>query len=215
MDFTLEDISESEIARRRAVYEPLADSVRELIDAVIRTEVDDDTIMHARSRVDDIVADLRQRQIDGSFGVRHTRDFIGMPWGNAVVGIRNALAPPVRTYRDGDAVCADFSLGAAYEGPPGHVHGGVCAMVLDQLLGEGASVDNVVCYTGTISIRYLTPAPLGPISARAELVGRDGRKKYVHGTLSVGEVVTAEAEGIFIVPKDLPEQMLDSARTQG
>ena len=42
MEFTLEDISEAEVARRRDLYAPLADTVRDLIDAVIRTEVGDD-----------------------------------------------------------------------------------------------------------------------------------------------------------------------------
>ena len=42
--------------------------------------------------------------------------------GNAVVGERNPIAPPVVTHRDeSGGVWADFVLGAAYEGPPGHV----------------------------------------------------------------------------------------------
>ena len=35
MDFTLEDIPDDEIARRRAVFEPLVASVRDLVDADI------------------------------------------------------------------------------------------------------------------------------------------------------------------------------------
>ena len=45
----------------------------------------------------------------------------GRPWGNPVVGLRNAVAPPLvssATRRRGG--CGrDFHLGAAYEGPPG------------------------------------------------------------------------------------------------
>lgn len=90
MQFTLEDISDDEIARRRAIYEPLTDSVRQLIDAVIRTEVPDDVVAAARERIDAIVDTLRAEQIDGPYGVRYTPDFVGMPWGNSVVGVRNA-----------------------------------------------------------------------------------------------------------------------------
>ena len=56
MEFVREDISEDEVVRRRAAIEPLTDTVRDLIDAVIRTEVSDDVIAEARRRVDDIVA---------------------------------------------------------------------------------------------------------------------------------------------------------------
>lgn len=59
MDFTIEDISEAEIARRRAVVEPLTETVRDLIDAVIRTEVGDDAIAEAQRRIAEVVADLR------------------------------------------------------------------------------------------------------------------------------------------------------------
>ncbi|MGC4933954.1 PaaI family thioesterase [Gordonia sp. DT30] len=207
MQFTLEDISDEEIARRRSVYEPLTDSVRQLIDAVIRTEVDDDVITQARTRIDELVADLRAEQMDGPYGVRYTPEFVGMPWGNAVVGLRNAIAPPLHTRHDGDEVSAEFTLGAAYEGPAGHVHGGICAMVLDHVLGEGASIDNVPCYTGTISVRYLRPTPLGPLTARASIVAREGRKKTVRGTLADAGGITVEAEGVFIEPRNWAGRM--------
>lgn len=55
-----------------------------------------------------------------------------------MIGVRNPIAPPVDLIRAEDgSVSADFHLGAAYEGPPGHVHGGVSAMILDHVLGEG------------------------------------------------------------------------------
>ena len=68
MDFTLEDISDDEIARRRAVFEPLVASVRELVDAVIRTEVDDEVIVDAQRTVSGVVDALRAQQIDGAYG---------------------------------------------------------------------------------------------------------------------------------------------------
>ena len=201
MEFTLEDISEAEVARRRDLYAPLADTVRDLIDAVIRTEVGDDAIDDARRRIAAVVDDLRAEQIDGPYGVRYTREYTGMPWGNAVIGLRNAIAPPIRTERVPDGVRASFTLGAAYEGPGGHVHGGVCAMILDHVLGEGASSDDVPCYTGTITMRYLRPTPLGELTAASWITEREGRKKIVRGTLSDAAGVTVEADGIFIVPK--------------
>ncbi|MGV9712864.1 PaaI family thioesterase [Gordonia sp. NPDC003424] len=214
MEFTLEDISDAEIARRRAVFEPLTAAVRELIDATIRTEVDDDTIREVQQTIADATHRLRAAQMDGAYGVRYTPGLEGMPWGNAVIGMRNAIAPPLNTVRHPDGqVTADFTLRAAYEGPPGHVHGGVCALVLDQVLGEAGSADNVPCYTGTISVRYLRPTPLGRLHAEAVIVERDRRKKIVHGSLSDADGQTATAEGVFIVPKSWDGPMPHSARS--
>ena len=43
-------------------------------------------------------------------------------------------------HHDEDGCCwSDFTLGMVYEGPPGLVHGGICALVLDHILGEVAS----------------------------------------------------------------------------
>ncbi len=200
MQFILEDITEAEVERRRGVYTPLTDTVRDLVDAVIRTEVGEDALADAQRRIAEIVADLRSEQMDGPYGVRHTRENTGMAWGNAVIGVRNALAPPLNVEHVDDGVRCDFTLGAAYEGPPGCVHGGVCAMLLDHLLGNAASYESA-CYTGTITIRYLRPTRLGALTARAWVTEETGRKRIARGTISDAEGVTCEAEGVFIVPR--------------
>jgi hypothetical protein len=129
LDFTPENISAEDIERLRAVYEPLAQSVRELIDATIRTQVDSAAVAAAKSEIDSATERLRRKQLDGTFGVRYVATGERMAWGNAVIGIRNPIAPPLLIQHDasGKTWC-DFQLGAAYEGPPGHVHGGVAAL---------------------------------------------------------------------------------------
>ncbi len=125
-----------------------------------------------------------------------------MAWGNAVIGIRNPIAPPVQIQRDADgtSVC-DFHLGAAYEGPPGHVHGGVAALVLDHLLGEAASDGINPRLTGTISFRYVRATRLGDLHAEAIITRTEGVKTYAVGHLADAEGVTVEAEGVFIQPR--------------
>ena len=61
-------------------------------------------------------------------------------------------------------VCAQVELGAAYEGPPGLVHGGVTMLLLDHLMGEvGSDGHRRVTMTGTLTGRYAAPTPLGPV----------------------------------------------------
>jgi acyl-coenzyme A thioesterase PaaI-like protein len=202
LDFTLENISADEVERLRAVYQPLAESVRELIDATVRTEVDAAAVAAAKAEIDSATASLRQKQTEGSFGVRYLATGERMAWGNAVVGIRNPIAPPVQIQRDtdGKSVC-DFHLGAAYEGPPGHVHGGVAALLLDHLLGEAASDGINPRLTGTISFRYVRATPLGDLHAEAVITRTEGVKTYAVGHLADAEGVTVEAEGVFIQPR--------------
>jgi acyl-coenzyme A thioesterase PaaI-like protein len=202
LEFTVEDWSAADLARLRSIYQPLAESVRALVDATIRTEADAATVAEVKRTIDDAVARLRSRQIDGAFGVRHTTSGESIGWGNAVVGIRNALAPPVITRTDADGtVRADFHLGAAYEGPPGHVHGGVSAMILDHLLGEAASPDRTPRFTGSISVRYVRATALGPLRAEAVRTRVDGVKTFCSGLIADAEGTTVEAEGVFITPR--------------
>ncbi len=202
LEFTVEDWSPEELARLRGIYEPLAVSVRDLVDATIRTEADADTVAEVTRDITAAVARLRGRQIEGAFGVRHTTSGESVGWGNAVIGLRNALAPPVVTHRDETGtVAADFHLGAAYEGPPGHVHGGVSALILDHVLGEAASPDRTPRFTGTITIRYLRATPLGPLRVAAWRTRTEGIKTFCSGQISDAEGITVEAEGVFITPR--------------
>lgn len=202
LDFTLENISAEDVERLRALYEPLAQSVRELIDATVRTQADAATVAAAKSEIDSATARLRQKQLDGSFGVRYLASGERMAWGNAVIGIRNPIAPPLEIHHDatGKSFC-DFHLGAAYEGPPGHVHGGVAALILDHLLGEAASDGINPRLTGTISFRYVRANRLGHLHAEAMTTRIDGVKTFAAGHLADEEGVTVEAEGVFILPR--------------
>lgn len=203
IEFRIHDVSSDELERRRIIYEPLTQSVRALIDATIRTEVDAEAVAAVKADIDAATARLRSRQMDGPYGVRYNAEGRGTAWGNAVIGLRNPIAPPlVMRHDESGKVWADFVLGAAYEGPPGHVHGGVCALVLDHVLGEVASGGLTrPSFTGTISCRYLRATPLGPLHAEAWVERGEGVKTFAVGFVADADGVTVEAEGVFIVPK--------------
>ncbi|MGP4056277.1 PaaI family thioesterase [Mycobacterium sp. 4D054] len=203
LEYTQVDgMSATDVARLRAVYEPLTESVRALIDATIRTEADADAVVAAKAEIDSATARLRAAQLDGAFGVQYAADGTMMPWGNAVIGVRNPSAPPVVIRKDPDgSVRSDFYLGAAFEGPPGHVHGGVSAMILDHVLGDAASAPGVHRLTGTISVRYRRLTPLGRLRCEARITHTDGFKTYAVGHIADGTGVTVEAEAVFIEPK--------------
>ena len=197
-----DDLAETEIERQRALYGPLTQAVRELVDATIRTTVDDDEVRAVQAEVEALTARLRASQIDGPYGVRFSAEGRGRPWGNSVVGLRNAIAPPLVIDReDTGRAWSDFHLGAAYEGPPGLVHGGVSALILDQMLGEAAGAGGKPGMTGTLTLRYRRATPLGDLRAEAWIDRSEGIKTWAKGQLLADGEVTVEAEGLFILPR--------------
>jgi acyl-coenzyme A thioesterase PaaI-like protein len=120
--------------------------------------------------------------------------------------VRNPVAPPLVIHHDPDGlVWSEFVLGAAYEGPPGNVHGGVCSLILDHVLGATAHQPDRPAYTGTLTLRYRRRTPLGrPLRAQAHVERTEGVKTFAVGHLADEDGVTVEAEGIFIHPKQNP-----------
>jgi acyl-coenzyme A thioesterase PaaI-like protein len=191
------------MAKLESVSRPLAESVRRLIDATIRTQVDAAAVSAATEKIDCATEELSALLLPGSFGVRQTSDGETMAWGNVMIGLRNPVAPPLVIHHGADGlVSTDFALGAAYEGPPGHVHGGVCAMVLDHVLGATAHKPGRPAYTGTLSVRYLRGTPLGPLRAEARIDRVEGVKTFAIGHLSDVEGITVQAKGVFIHPRE-------------
>jgi acyl-coenzyme A thioesterase PaaI-like protein len=197
---TFEVLSTAEADRVTALYAPLAEAVRELIDATIRTEVDDDVVAQARAAIEAVTQSLRQRTRPVAVSYR-----VGdrpLPLGNAAVGVCNPIAPPIVVNHEGGGRCwAEFVLGSAYEGPPTLVHGGVSALVLDHMLGEAASEGlSRARFTGTISVKYLRGTPLGPLRSEAWIDRVEGRKVFARGFISDAAGITVESEGIFVEP---------------
>ncbi len=207
MDFTFDAISADEHERAQAVYSPFTQAIRDLIDAAVRTGVDQPTIEQAQHAIEAVTATLTVTEQAGARTLRHADTGRPVAWGNPVVGTRNAIAPPLDIQHT-DGVCwAEFDLGTAYEGPPGWVHGGMCALVLDHILGEAASDQlSKPFFTGTLTCKYLRGTPLGRLRAEAHLDRVEGVKAYAHGHISDGEGITVEADGVFIMPAWAREQ---------
>jgi acyl-coenzyme A thioesterase PaaI-like protein len=201
LDATFEVLSEEELDRVTALYAPLAQAVRGLIDATVRTQADDDLIQQAQTAIEAVTQSLLSQRTR-SPGVSYRVDGRPLPLGNAATGQCNPIAPPVIVQHEADGRCwSEFVLGAAYEGPPGLVHGGVCALVLDHMLGEAASQGlTKPLFTGTITIKYLRGTPLGALRAEAFIERSEGVKAFARGHLSDAAGVTVEAEGVFIKP---------------
>jgi len=203
VDYTVVEMTPEELEDERVVFGGLADSVRALADASLRTTVSVDVVSEVQAEIDRLTARLRQEQIPGHFGVSLSPQGNVRGYGNAVVGLRNPIAVPLEIEKSDDGrAWSSFRLGALYEGPPGMVHGGVVALLLDQLLGEAAAAGGTPGMTGTLTLRYERATPLGDCTAEAWVDRVEGVKTIVKGELrrADGET-TVRAEGIFILPR--------------
>ena len=100
---------------------------------------------------------------------------------------------------DGEHIRGTATFGATHAGPPNMVHGGVVALLFDEVLGCANMCAGVGGFTGTLTIRYEKPTPLnGELELESHIDTVEGRKIRTTGTITHDGQVTARAEGIFI-----------------
>jgi acyl-coenzyme A thioesterase PaaI-like protein len=104
---------------------------------------------------------------------------------------------------DADGVaCFDIVCPPEHEGGPGVAHGGWTAAVLDEVLGHVPILNEQMTVTGTLTIRFERPVPIGrQLQARAWIERKEARKWHLAGelVLSSSGAVLARAEGIFVL----------------
>jgi acyl-coenzyme A thioesterase PaaI-like protein len=180
----------------------LADAVRRVTSAMVGLPLTDADLAAATAAVARVADDLETAAGPGRRPraqpdpVGRAQDFFPT---SPVIGFANPVAPPVVVEAVDGGLVGSAWFDYQYEGPPTCVHGGVIAMVFDEMLGAANILAGNPGMTGTLTIRYRKPTPLRtPLRLEARFVSRDGRKILTTGAIYHGDVLTAEAEGIFI-----------------
>ncbi|MDT0301173.1 PaaI family thioesterase [Streptomonospora wellingtoniae] len=205
-DYGLAVVGEEELP---AELTSLVAEVRSLVDAVAHTRAGDEELSAARASVAEAAARLRggPRHEIGTM-VRHIRDGGRVEYGtltNLVAGPTNAAAPPLRldTAPEG-GLRAQVRLNGTYQGPPGLVHGGWLAALLDQALGAAAGAEGMPGLTAHLDVDYRRPTPLNtPLEITSRVTGTERRKVFVAAEIRHGGEVTAEGTAVM-VRIDLP-----------
>ena len=117
-----------------------------------------------------------------------------------MLGKANPLAPPIELRMEGDHLVGTATFGAAYEGPPGCVHGGYVAAAFDEVLGSAQSLSGSPGMTAQLVVNYRVSHAA---AHRAALRGHDGQRRRAQdphraGSCGRAQVLCAEAEGLFI-----------------
>ena len=212
----------------------LNQAVRELIEVVRTADLDGIELAGSIAQIRAVRDDLRPRVVQGmrmqsalvyempaaveasegepeklappaAFRAEHPPDFF--PY-SPLVGLLNPISPPVTMTRVATdnyfEIHGEVTFPAAFNGPPDCVHGGVIAALFDELLGSTCVVNGIGGYTGTLTIVYRTPTPLGtPLHMRGFHDRSERRKVFAKGTLHAGDTLCAQAEGIFVQSDNL------------
>jgi hypothetical protein len=117
-----------------------------------------------------------------------------------VTGPENAFAPPLPLsgHEDG-SISGTTTLGLPYQGPPGFVHGGISALLLDHTLGVANAWAGPSGMTAELTVRYHRPTPLfEPLVVTGRQAAVDGRKIRATGTITAGGELCVSANGLFV-----------------
>ncbi len=203
---------------RRVGMRRLAAAGRRVIEAMTSTSATADQLEHAATELEK-VGELLEKlpsgtDYDGVAEMANAGDLMeemrrkveagdpeaGAPFDHSpFIGLSNPLSPPLVFEYQGDRLLGSATFGAAYEGPPGCVHGGYIAAAFDELLGASQSMSGAQGMTARLEVSYRRPTPLGePLHLEGWVDRIDGRKIFVKGTMGTADHVTAEAEGLFI-----------------
>ncbi len=184
----------------------LAAAVRVLMERMVVIDEPHAELRDARVAVHDIATRLEAigrrgatPRFTAEVGPDDARPFYG---GNARAWDFNPINPPLAIERDGGSLTARVTLGLAYEGPPGCVHGGIVAHLFDQVLGYATVMQGIGAVTGSLTVRYRRPTPL-ETELRFDVAPPTvtGRKAVTRATLTADGEVTAEGQGLFVVPE--------------
>jgi acyl-coenzyme A thioesterase PaaI-like protein len=87
-----------------------------------------------------------------------------------------------------------------YQGPPGFIHGGIIATLMDEAMSKLNRPLNVTALTRHMEIHYLLPAPLDkPLTLIGTHLSRNGRKLFHKAELKLSDgTVLTRATGLFI-----------------
>lgn len=197
--------------RRDAVTE-LGEALRELIGRAVGTEVPVEVLRDVAGQARKLSAELGivQREREEPSSVDDLRR--GQRMFNPVVGPGNPIAPPLQVEIVDGAAIGTCTLDLPYEGPFTFAHGGISALLLDQIMGYATAAAGHPAVTGRLQVRYRAPVPLRtPLRIHGRVVDVLGSRVAVRGTIAAfdePEVVLVEAEGRFMTLRKEQSQRL-------
>lgn len=121
-----------------------------------------------------------------------------------VSGLANPMSIAATYEHQGQEAVARVVLGPAFEGAPGRAHGGIVAALFDETMGAVLPTAGTLAYTGSLTINYRAPTPIGEeLEIRARVTGREGRRLTMKAAGTTAGSTFADATAVFISVSNL------------
>src|SRR5215831_7015123 len=100
-------------------------------------------------------------------------------------GQANDVGLHLEFFRAEDGAVVSFAtVPDTYEGPPGYLHGGIIATLLDEAMSKSVRARGIVAMTRRLEVEYLRPVPSGsPIRIQGRVTQSEGRKHWVEAKI--------------------------------
>lgn len=193
-----------DLNRQRAAIAALGHELRALVETTVRTTAEPETLHQAADGVRSLTRQLTGRhRTPGE--IPAVDEFPGgIRMYSPVTGPGSPLAPPLQVTPADHGVVGTCTLGIAHEGPPGYGHGGMSAMLLDELMGWACTAAGMPGMTIGLQLRYHRPVPLETtLHLSARVTGTDDRKIFVAGSITTDHdhsAILVSADATFVTP---------------
>ena len=159
---TPQDPTVDNLERQREAIAALGHELRLLVDATVRAAASPETLNLLADGVRALTGQLTGRRRQPA-DVPEVDEFPGgVRMYSPVTGAGSPIAPPMRVTPVDGGVMGRCLLGIAHEGPPGYGHGGVSAMLLDELMGWACAAVGKPGMTISLRMRYRGPVLWSP-----------------------------------------------------
>jgi acyl-coenzyme A thioesterase PaaI-like protein len=201
-------------ARRRAVEE-LAAAIRRLGDVAVETDVEPDEIEAVTRELDGLTQRLgRRRDTTPYSGLTGPQPDYSTPEGpmplNPIIGACSPVRPDVTVWTTDDGVRGTATLSKRFVGPPGFAHGGISAMLADQLVAVSTHALRVPCITKVLHIRFRRPLPLDRPIDLVGLCHQEGDTYRATCEMRVGDQVAVEGTAELVTYKQLARRVKEN-----
>jgi acyl-coenzyme A thioesterase PaaI-like protein len=202
---TADQVADATVEERRARVADLGRALRAATVAACVTEVDDAELARAAALAQEISAILERRtrpleqvpEVDDL--ERSIRVF------NPVIGAGNPVSPPLEILPTDGGSVARAAFDRRFEGPPGLLHGGVIALLFDQVLGSAATLAGRWGMTAFLTVQYRRAVPLDrEVVLTGRITRTEGRKTFIEGGIALAEEPDeplATAEALIVEPR--------------
>lgn len=188
---------------RRDAIERLAAAVRALADAAAETDVEPNSL-------DDITAEIAGLT-ERLAAVKHDGPYSGLTWApgdfsvpegpmplNPIIGACSPVRPDVQLrFADGEIV-GHAVFTRRFVGPPGFAHGGISAMLGEQIVSASPQAVGVRTISKSLRVRYRRPLPLGEELALWGVCEPDGDSFQGRFTITARGEVAVEGTGELV-----------------